>query len=187
MTDSDRSGTEGLDDGAEIADQLAASARGWHRIQLAVLGFIGFCGVLWDGGASGQPAGMQWLSLALILSAFALALVAVGRVGRVAYPFRDTAPAAATGEATRATRTRRLRSGIWATYVAVGLLVAATLPAWLPATGGGGALEVGGASGEVVCGYPVDAPTGKIGLETPDGLVTIPLDRVTLLRPVGAC
>lgn len=187
MTDSDRSGAQGLEDGAETADQLAASARGWHRIQLAVLGFIGFCGVLWDGGASGQPPGVQWLSLALVLSAFVLAVVAVARVGRVAYPFRGTAPAGTTGEPTTARQTRRLRSSIWATYVAVGLLVAATLPAWLPATGGAGVLEVGGASGEVACGRPVDAPAGEIRLETADGLVTIPLDRVALLRPVRAC
>src|SRR3712207_8556040 len=27
-------------------DELRASARGWHGVQLAVLGFIGLCGVL---------------------------------------------------------------------------------------------------------------------------------------------
>jgi hypothetical protein len=31
---------------ADRLQELSASARGWHTIQMAVLGFIGICGVL---------------------------------------------------------------------------------------------------------------------------------------------
>ncbi|MFD0597018.1 hypothetical protein ACFQZ4_36105 [Catellatospora coxensis] len=55
---------------ADSADPLAKlidSARGWHGVQLGVLGFIGFCGVLKMGaqapaptGCSGWPPAARW-------------------------------------------------------------------------------------------------------------------------------
>ena len=40
--------------------ELSASARGWHTIQMAVLGFIGICGVLRTSD-SPAPRAIQWL------------------------------------------------------------------------------------------------------------------------------
>ena len=43
---------------AEVGDRLTElrnSARGWHGVQLAVLGFIGLCGVLQSGAADDNP------------------------------------------------------------------------------------------------------------------------------------
>lgn len=187
MADSNHSGPESLEGGPKAPDQLAASARGWHRIQLAVLGFIGFCGVFWAREDSATPAEVQWFSLALVVLAFVLALVAIFRVGRVAYPFSGAAQAAGPEEPTTARRTRRLRTGIWATYIAVGVLVAATLPAWWPTAPDDGAVIVGDTTGQVWCGDLLDAPTGEIRLDIADGPVTIPLGRVALVRAVGGC
>ena len=39
--------------------ELRVSARGWHSIQLAVIGFIGFCGVL----QNGRPDNPTWLQV----------------------------------------------------------------------------------------------------------------------------
>ena len=44
--------------------ELRGSARGWHGVQLAVLGFIGLCGVLREGAGSGEPHWLQVLSRA---------------------------------------------------------------------------------------------------------------------------
>src|SRR5437763_17048159 len=69
-------------------EELAASARGWHTIQMAVLGFIGICGILRT--ASGPaPRAVQWLAAALAVAALAAACVAIFTVGRVAYPVSD--------------------------------------------------------------------------------------------------
>ena len=45
-------------------EQLRASARGWHGVQLAVLGFIGLCGALHDAGAATGPRWVQELARA---------------------------------------------------------------------------------------------------------------------------
>ena len=36
-------------------ERLQTSARGWHGVQLAVLGFIGLCGALHDAGSATGP------------------------------------------------------------------------------------------------------------------------------------
>src|ERR1700745_3714144 len=66
-------------------EKLSASARGWHTIQMAVLGFIGICGVLRTTD-SPAPRAVQWLGAALAVAALAAASLAVFTVGRVAYP-----------------------------------------------------------------------------------------------------
>jgi hypothetical protein len=48
---------------ADRLEELSASARGWHTIQMAVLGFIGICGVLRTTG-SPAPRAVQWLAVA---------------------------------------------------------------------------------------------------------------------------
>lgn len=179
-------------------EALSASARGWHRIQLAVLGFIGFCGILWEGDPA-NPAAVQYAGLVLIATAFVLAVVSILLVGRVAHPVGG--PTAEAAAATAAHRTRRLRRGIWGTYLAVALLVIATLSSWLPsgAAAGegaaGGALAGGGAGAVVVvavdtrtwCGDLVEAAEGVVRLRTTEGMVQLPGDQVARLHPVEAC
>ena len=64
--------------------ELRTSARGWHGVQLAVLGFIGLCGVL--SGGSAAPQWLEWLSMWLALAALACACVATFLVGAAAWP-----------------------------------------------------------------------------------------------------
>ena len=73
---------------ADRLEKLATSARGWHTIQMAVLGFIGICGVLRT-ASSPAPRAVQWLAAALAVAALAAACVAIFTVGRVAYPVGD--------------------------------------------------------------------------------------------------
>ena len=70
---------------ADRLEKLSSSARGWHTIQMAVLGFIGICGVLRT-ASSPAPRAVQWLAAALAVAALAVACVAIFTVGRVAYP-----------------------------------------------------------------------------------------------------
>lgn len=170
----------------EPLERLAASARGWHRIQLAVLGFIGLCGVLWDGGSPSGPDWTRWLTGALVVVALAVACAAIYLVGRVAFPFYG----AGTGPARTVTAeagTRRLRTGILLTYLAGIVLVVATLSAWWPADAERAAVEVRNAAGEGWCGELRDAPAGAVTLDTTEGPVTLALDRVALIRPVDGC
>lgn len=67
------------------------------------------------------------------------------------------------------------------------LVVAATLTAWWPDTSGGGAIEVRDATGRAWCGQLGDALTGAVRLNTADGPVTIPLERIAVLREVDSC
>lgn len=178
---------EGGTTSADPLDRLAASARGWHRIQLAVLGFIGLCGVLWNGGSPSGPDWAQWLTGMLVVLALAVACVAIYLVGRVAFPFYGAATVAAKDASTAVTGTPRLRTGILLTYLAGVVLVVATLSAWWPADTAGAAVEVRDAAGQGWCGQLADAPAGAVALDTSDGPVTLALDRVALIRPVDGC
>lgn len=164
---------------------LAASARGWHRVQLAALGFIGLCGVLWSVGESSAPQGVNWLAAAFALAAIVLQGLAIYVVGTVAYPFYGVPDVADT--ATQAAKSQRLRSGIRMTYAAVGLIVVATLAAWWPQTDESGLVEALDASGASVCGELVAGSGGALALDTADGRVTVPLEAVAELRPVTDC
>lgn len=185
MPDRDRAAAEDAQTEAEPLRRLAASARGWSQIQLAVLGFIGFCGVFWDGGSGASPA-VQWASMTLVVVGFVLAVVAVLLVARVAFPSRVPAGEADRGAAV-AEQQRRLEGGIRTTYVALVLVVAATLSAWLPSSPDGGAIVVGDATGTTWCGELAEAPAGQARLSTDDGPVTIALERVALLQPSEGC
>lgn len=189
MADTDRSAAESIESGAEALDRLAASAGGWHRIQLAVLGFIGLCGVLWGSEGSAAPFAVQWLAGALAGLAFVLACTAIFLVGQVAYPLYGSAQEAEPArEPTIAKRSRRLRTGIQVTYLSLVVLVLATLSAWWPpAAPDNVAVEVRDTTGEVWCGDLVDAPSGGVRLATGDGRITIPLNRVGVIRPVRNC
>ena len=116
---------------ADRLEKLSTSARGWHTIQMAVLGFIGICGILRT-ASSPAPRAVQWLAAALAVAALAAACVAIFTVGRVAYPVGDVTDGASAvpGAAGAAAR---LRTGIRLTIVALILAVIAALSGWWPA------------------------------------------------------
>src|ERR1700757_2947897 len=88
-------------------EKLSASARGWHTIQIAVLGFIGICGILRT-TSSPAPRAVQLLAAVLAVVALAVACVAIFTVGRVAYPVGDILD----GDRAAAGGSARLRAGI---------------------------------------------------------------------------
>lgn len=170
-------------------DRLGESARGWQRIQLAVLGFIGFCGVLWAGGDPAGPAWLQWLAATLAAVALVLACVATYLVGRVAHrlpaPVSEQEMPAAVADAER-----RLRTGIRTTYIAVIVLAVAALSGWWPGAGDStdtGAVEVRDAANQSWCGQLLEAPPGVVQLDTAGGPVSLRLDQIAVVRPVEQC
>ena len=55
---------------------------------MAVLGFIGICGILRT-TTSTAPRAVQWLAAALAVAALAVACMSIFTIGRVAYPVGD--------------------------------------------------------------------------------------------------
>lgn len=164
------------------AARLAESAKGWHSIQLAVLGFIGFCGVLRMGAEAAGPEWLKWLAAALSVLAFVFALGSVFLVGKVAYPLGEEPAAPAAPAAGR----EQLRSGIRLTFTAVALLALAGVTAWWPAETG--AIEVQDGAGTVACGVPVEgSPDGILWLDTAGGRLTVKLGGVAAVRSVSGC
>ena len=174
---------------ADPLGRVAESAHGWHRIQLAALGFIGFCGLFWDGGSVADVRGLPELLMVLVALAFVLAIVAIFLVGRVAHPFPDPAETAPTDRETEARQARQLRTGIRMTYVAVALVVAATLSVWWPVSPDDGAVVMVDLDGQAWCGQLVEAPLGEARLDTAQHprVISLDLDRLALLQPVDAC
>jgi hypothetical protein len=167
-------------------EELSASARGWHTIQMAVLGFIGICGVLRTTGSSPAPRAVEWLAAALAVAALAVACLAVFTVGRVAYPV-----AAATGEtsvsADAAGAAARLRAGIRLTIAALILAVLAGLSGWWPSAAAATATAVTGTAGQAWCGQLVDGPAGAVSVRTASKVIAVPVQAVAQVRPVAAC
>jgi hypothetical protein len=175
---------------AEQLQRLSASARGWHTIQMAVLGFIGICGILRT--ASGPaPRLVQWLAAALAVAALAVACVAIFTVGRVAYPVGD----ALDGAGATAGGTGRLRAGIRLTIVALILAVIAALSGWWPApassaavaAASSAAVAVTGTTGQTWCGPLVSGPAGAISVRTANGVITVPAQDIAEVSPAGQC
>lgn len=163
-------------------DKLASSARGWHTIQMAVLGFIGICGVL-RATSSPAPRVVQWLAVALAIAALAAACAAIFTVGRVAYPVGDAADDASAVAGAAA----RLRAGIRLTIVALTLSVIATLSGWWPAASTTAAVAVTASNGQAWCGPVVSGPAGAISVRTTGGVVTVPAQAIARIRPVAQC
>jgi len=159
-----------------VAD-VRDSARGWHQIQLAVLGFVGLCGVLQHGRPE-NPTWLQTLAVLLIVGALVTALVAVFMVGRVAWP----------ATAVSARPRQQLRTGIALTFVAVGLLAVATTSMWWPVGDkSSGQVAIQSADGRVWCGSLAAARPGAVELQTAGGSVVVALGDVAALRPVDSC
>jgi hypothetical protein len=174
---------------ADRLEELSASARGWHTIQMAVLGFIGICGVLRTTSSS-APRAVQWLAAALAVAALAAASLAIFTVGRVAYPVNDAADgASALPSAGQAAA--RLRAGIRLTIVAVMLAVIAALSGWWPTpastAAAATAVAVTAASGQAWCGPLVNGPDGAISVRTGTGVITVPAQAIAQVRPVAQC
>jgi hypothetical protein len=171
---------------ADRLEELSASARGWHTIQMAVLGFIGICGVLRTTSSS-APRAVQWLAAALAVAALAAASLAIFTVGRVAYPVNAADGASALPSAGQAAA--RLRAGIRLTIVAVILAVIAALSGWwpAPASTAAAAVAVTAASGQAWCGPLVNGPDGAISVRTGTGVITVPAQAIAQVRPVAQC
>lgn len=171
------------DSAADPLAGLAESARGWHGIQLGVLGFIGFCGVLKMGAEAPGPDWLQWTATASTVGAFVMALWSIVQVGKVAWPVGDPTaapdPAAMSGQ---------LRSGIRTTIVSVALMAFAGLSAWWPSESAA-SVEVSDGNGVTACGVVTEgAPEGTMWLTTADGqTLPIRLAAVASLRPVTSC
>jgi hypothetical protein len=170
-------------DSADPPAKLIESARGWHGIQLGVLGFIGFCGVLRMGEQSPSPDWLQWMATGGAVGAFVMALWSIVTVGKVAWPVDDPAAAPDPGHAGA-----RLRSGVRTTIVSVALMAFAGLSAWWP-TDGGASVEVSDANGVTACGVVTEgAPVGTMWLTTAEGeTLPIRLAAVANVRPVSGC
>lgn len=170
---------------ADGLERLSASARGWHTIQMAVLGFIGICGVLRTAG-SPAPRAVEWLAAALAVAALAVASMAIFTVGRVAYPV-----SAATGDASAlpgiAQAAARLRAGIRLTIVALILVVIAALSGWWPTPTSTGAVAITGPNGQAWCGPLVNGPAGAISVHAASGVIAVPAQAITQVRPVAQC
>src|SRR5947207_3434685 len=74
---------------ADGLEKLSASARRWHTIKMALLGFIGICGIVRTAG-SPAPHTIQWLATALAFAALAASSPSIFTVGRLALPFNDS-------------------------------------------------------------------------------------------------
>lgn len=167
--------------------QVRDSAAGWQSVQLAVLGFIGLCGVLTDARGADLP---RWLAVTagvLILVSLVLACLATAMVASVAWPVgppaADTAGAGVAPDGFR----RRLRAGIALTFVAVAVLALAATSSWWPASGPAPALvELTTGSG-VICGELAEAAEGTINLSVAGRAVAVPLESLAGLRPVQSC
>jgi len=174
---------------------LAGSARGWQTIQLAVLGFVGICGVLRPTGDT-APASVQWLAAALAVLALAIACLALFTVGRVAYPINAGGSAGVNPHALAQAR-GRLHTGIRLTILALALIVTAALSGWwphranakpaAPAKAAPAAVTVSANTGQTWCGPLTAGPADAVNLRTAQGDVAVPVQAVTRLSPVANC
>jgi hypothetical protein len=164
---------------------LQSSARGWHGIQLAVLGFIGLCGVLQGNAGNDSPDWVRDVAAVLVLGSLVLACLAVAIVGTVAWPVDATGGGDEDGQLVEGAR--RLRRGIALTFVAVAALAAGATSGWWPGQeASSSAVEVTTRAG-VVCGALVEASPGSVGVRVGGRTVVLSLGQVASLRSVGGC
>jgi hypothetical protein len=171
--------------------ELRGSARGWHGIQLAVIGFIGFCGVM-QNGRPDNPAWLQVWAGILILVALGLACIATFLVGRVAWPLLGGGEAAVANPAVELEREgRRLRRGLVLTFVALAVLALGTASGWWPqpASDGGSAnlVAVQVSSGERVCGSLEQTGEGTLRVSVSGKPVVVSLGDVAAIDPAEHC
>ena len=165
-------------------DQLRSSARGWHGVQLAVIGFIGFCGVVKDARPD-NPVWLQQLAGILAVAALVAACAGTFQVARVAWPLYG-----ARAHASLEHDGRRLRQGLALTFLALAMLATGTATSWWPQDSGGGAaaqVSVEGANGQTVCGELAEGDNGTLRILVDGGPVDVALQNVAAIRPVSGC
>ena len=104
-------------------------------MQLAVLGFIGLCGVLQGAAGQSGPHWLQVLAGLLVLLALALACTATALVATAAWPVHEIEDGVAAGAAADELlhhTANRLRLGIIITFLAVVLLALGATSSWWP-------------------------------------------------------
>jgi hypothetical protein len=186
-----------MDPGAPAAppDRLAelrGSAKGWHGIQLAALGFIGLCGVIQTGDAS-EPWALQVLAGILVLVAFALACAGIYLVGRAAWPlYRGEDPATAGDDAAAIELTsRQLTRGLLMTFLSIAALALATAASWWPEEESGGAgasaVQVLTDDGRTACGELAGSQPGTLRVVADAQPVVLSLDAIASVAPVDSC
>ena len=159
-------------------DALSASAREWHKLQLAALAFVGLCGVLTGDNGTRLPLWLQTVAGLLALLALAIAGIGVLLVLLVAWPLG--APADPT------TGARRLRTGVILTGVAVGITALSTSSNWWPQSGADRPVEVSTSIG-TACGQVVDSAAGWIELDVQGSVVRVDLVDLVSLTPTESC
>ena len=159
-------------------DALSASAREWHKLQLAALAFVGLCGVLTGDNGTRLPFWLQSVAGLLALLALAVAAMGVLLVALVAWPLG--APADPD------TGARRLRAGVILSCVAVGLTALSASSNWWPQTSAERPVQVSTASG-TACGHVVDSAAGWIDLDVRGTVLRIDLVDLVSLRPTDSC
>jgi len=176
--------------GAERLAELRASAKGWHGVQMAVLGFIGLCGVLQRDG-DGNPSWLELWTLLLPVAALLTALWAIVLVGRAAWPLYGPAPEypADSGYEVRLRRTsRQLSRGLVLTFVSVALLALGTGSSWWPSESPASNVELRTSAGQTLCGeLATDGPDGELRVLAGGQTVRIALAQVSSLRAVDGC
>ena len=161
-------------------DRVQGSAREWHKLQLAALGFVGLCGVLKGDSGRDLPTWLQTTAGALALAGLGLAGLAVLLVAPVAWPV------VAVPEKTE-TAARRLRTGILLTVAAVGVTALSTMGNWWPNDDAGDTVvRVTTADGQA-CGPILASGPGWIELDLDGDRVRVPLDQLVSLSPVDSC
>jgi hypothetical protein len=163
--------------------QLRSSARGWHGVQLAVIGFIGLCGVL-QGGRPDNPMWIQVLAGVFALAALVVACIATFLVARVAWPLYGGREIEDPGR-----EGARLRRGLVLTFVAVALLALGTASGWWPQDEGdaGGLVSVQATSGERWCGRLGEAGPGRLSVSVDGSPVVVSLADVAVVAPADSC
>jgi drug/metabolite transporter (DMT)-like permease len=171
--------------------ELRVSARGWHGAQLAIIGFIGLCGVLQEG----RPENPTWLQVwagILALVALVLACIATFLVARVAWPlYSGRAPAVTDEPAELEREGRRLTTGLVLTFAALAALALGTATGWWPQdeadAGGNAVVAVQATSGERWCGPLGDAGPGRLSVSVNGSPVVVSLQDVAAVGPVDSC
>jgi hypothetical protein len=173
--------------------ELRASAKGWHGVQLAVLGFIGLCGVLQGAAGQDDPHWLQVLAGVLVVVALVLACSATALVATAAWPVHEIEEGRSTGrdaEQTLHRTARRLRLGITITFMAVVVLALGATSSWWPnegASGGAASLVEVTTNQGAACGSLEDGDPGTITVSSGGQRVVIAAGDVVRLRPVAAC
>jgi predicted Na+-dependent transporter len=175
-----------LDKPSRLAE-LRTSARGWHGVQLAVIGFIGLCGVL-QGGRPDNPKWLQVWAGILAIAALVLACVATFLVARVAWPLYGGGREVTDDDVATVEREgRRIKQGLALTFASVAVLALGTATGWWPQDEQKGLVSVEVANGATLCGTLGAANPGNVTVSVDGRSVALSLQDVTAIRSVDSC